>query len=240
MTRCRRFLSANLRKTLRSCSRKYLGLVNYFQKFIPNLSQKLSPMLDLLKSGSRYSWDKPQREAFEGIKREFASGRILIHYDSSMIPVICTDASNRGISAVLCDEIDGVLRPVMFRSRTLTAAERNYPILHRELLAVVFAFEKFYKYVLGKSTKLLTDHKPLIPILKAGLNLATVTTRVQRYLLRLTPFDFQVSHVRGQSNVLADFSSRFPSVGGQSLEDMVEEKQSTVINCVRDQQPTNF
>ena len=224
----------------------YLGLVNYFQKFIPNLSKKLSPMLNLLKSNTPYSWGAPQQSAFEAIKREFSSKKVLIHYNSKKVPVICCDASDLGIAAVLCHEIDtgsgyeDTLAPVMFKSRTLTPAEKNYPILHRELLAVVFAFEKFYKYVLGKHTKLFTDHKPLVPILKAGLSLATVTTRVQRYLLRLNPFDFQVFYLKGKHNALADFPSRFPTHAKQSELDELEEKNSTTINCLEDQQPIKF
>lgn len=218
----------------------FLGLINYFQKFIPHLSQKLSPVLELLKAGVQYQWTDRQQRAFEQIRDEFRSSKMLIHFESSRQPVICCGASDKGISAVFCHEIDGTLSPVMFKSRTLTPAEMNYPILQHELLAVVFGFEKFYKYVLGKFIKLLTDHKPLIPILKAGLNLATVTTRVQRYLLRLNPFDFQVFYVQGRMNALADFPSRFPRDGIRSREDEVEGESSTTVNCVVDQQKLNF
>lgn len=218
----------------------FLGLVNYFQKFIPHLSQKLSPILELLKSGVQFRWADRQQEAFLRIKDEFRAEKMLAHFDSRKEPVICCDASDKGISAVLCHEVEGTLSPVMFKSRTLTPAEKNYPILHRELLAVVFGFEKFYKYVLGKCTRLLTDHKPLLPILKSGLNLATVTTRVQRYLLRLNPYDFQVSYVQGKMNALADFPSRFPTEGLRSGEDEIEEKWSTTVNCLEEQQDLNF
>jgi RNase H-like domain found in reverse transcriptase len=96
-------------------------------------------------------------------------------------------------SMVCWDVVDGEEKPVFFCSRTLSKAEKNYPILHREALAIVFSLEKYYKYVFGLSVTVYTDHKPLISILapKRG-EPPVVATRLQRYIYRLSIFDYTV------------------------------------------------
>ena len=81
--------------------------------------------------------------AFEKCKEEIISERILEHYDPKNQIIIVCDASNERISGILCHKVKGDKKPVFFVSRTISKAEKNYPILHREALAIVFAMEKF-------------------------------------------------------------------------------------------------
>lgn len=213
----------------------FLGLVNYCAKFIHKLSDKASPLLKLLNKNAKYQWDTEQEEAFNILRSEMSEGKILAHYNShEEISVFC-DASDVGISGVLCHKYQGSHRPVFFVSRTLTSSERNYPILHRELLAIVFSLEKFYKYVYGKKITIFTDHKPLLAIVKKGTYLPMVATRVHRYLFRLMPFDVEIFYKPGKSNNLADFASRFPISADLSQEDR-EEEQRYEINLIEDNQ----
>ena len=122
----------------------FLGLISYIRKFLPQVSPKLAPLFRLLEKGVTYCWEPVHNMAFEDIKLTVASSKFLVHYDTCKELFICTDASDFGIAAVLCHLIDGDLRPIMFKSRTLIPAEKNYPILHRELLAVVYGCEEFY------------------------------------------------------------------------------------------------
>lgn len=126
--------------------------------------------------------------------------------------MICVDASDVGISAVLAhpSEIGRYLEPLWFQSRSLSSAEKKYPILHRELLAIVFACEKFYKFIYEKQVTILTDHKPLVYIFGNGLNSATIVTRIHRYLTRLSPYDLIMEYNPGKLNLMPDFASRFP------------------------------
>lgn len=219
----------------------FLGIAGHLRKFAPRFSPVLSPLFELLKKDVSYQWGVSQNESFEKVKILIEKSGFLIHYNSKKDAIICTDASDDGISAVLCHEIDGELRPIYFKSRKLLSAEKNYPILHRELLAVVYGMEEFYKYIFGKQVILFTDHKPLIPIITKGLNLATVANRVQRYLLRLSIFDIKPYYKPGKFNALADFPSRFPSsFSTPSQADEEEEKFATTINSIEDRQPLNL
>lgn len=164
----------------------FLGMVSYLRKFVAGLSELENPLLQLLKKNVPFVWGPSQQRSFDAVKSALKSTKILMHYDPQKDPILCTDASDVGISAVLCHEYEGDLRPVWCKSRTLDPAEKNYPILHRELLAVVYGCEEFYKFVFGRRIILITDHKPLIPLIKNGLTMATASTRVQRYLIRFS------------------------------------------------------
>jgi RNase H-like domain found in reverse transcriptase len=110
-------------------------------------------------------------------------GRILEHYDPKKPIVVVCDASDDGLSGILCHIVGNDEKPVFFIWCTLSSAEKNYPILHREALAIVFAMERFYKYVYGHHVTILSDHKPLEAIfgMKKG-EPPVVANRLQRYV----------------------------------------------------------
>lgn len=218
----------------------FIGLVTYLHRFVPRLSEKLNPLFELLIKNKQFIWKESQQQSFQAIKDEIAKGKFLTHFSQEKDLKLCTDACDIGIAAVLCHEDDKGLLPIVFKSRTLSDAEKKYPILHKELLAVVYAVEKFYKYIYGRKIVLYTDHQPLVSIIKAGLALPTAVTRVQRYLLRLNPYDLFPIYKPGKLNVLADFASRFPMAESQSDADRDEERRTVRVNCITDAQCVNL
>ena len=111
--------------------KSFLGLVNYYCKFVPNLSSTLSPLYRLLQKRARWQWGKEQRQ--------LTSDRVLVHYDSSMTLVLTCDASPYGLGAVLSHQFeDGQERPIAYASHTLAPAEKKYSQLEKEGLAIVF------------------------------------------------------------------------------------------------------
>ena len=219
----------------------FLGLTSYVRKFVPRLSTLINPLNKLQKSGVKFVWESEQQIAFEAVKNAILNSNFLVHFNPKSDLYICTDASDVGIAAVLCHKIEGALKPIIFKSRTLQPAETRYPILHRELLAVVYGFEQFYKFVFGSKVVLYTDHQPLVPIVKKGNSLSTASTRIQRYLIRLTPYDLIALYVPGRFNALADFPSRFPRLDTDlSSEDREEVEHALIVNAVTDGQKLNF
>lgn len=204
--------------------KSFLGMVMFYSKFWPRLNVSLAPLYKLLKKDSEWNWDNECKNAFENCKRDVCSDRILVHYDPKLPIIVTCDASNDGIAGVLSHAINGQERPVFFVSRTLTSAEKNYPILHREALAIVFAMEKFYKYVYGHHVKIVSDHKPLEGIFmsKKG-EPPIVASRLQRYILRLSIFDYELHHKKGSDIGHADFLSRLPIEGKLSEVDEAEQ-----------------
>ena len=138
------------------------------------------------------------QKELDTIKNEIANAIQLTHYEPIKSVVIETDASLKGLGAVLIQ--DG--KPVRFLSKALTPAEANYSNIERELLAVLFACEKLLTY---------TDHKPLQNILLKPISLATA--RLQRMLLRLSKYDIQVVYVGSKSVLLADTLSSLVEQG---------------------------
>ena len=104
----------------------YLGLLNFYGKFLTNLSAELEPLYQLLRKNQRWKWNTEQIRAFERSKTLLQSATVLVHYDQNEKLTVSCDASPYGVGAVLSHEMpDGSERLIAFASRTLTSAEKN-------------------------------------------------------------------------------------------------------------------
>ena len=158
--------------------KSYLGMINYYQKFLPNLSSVLAPLHRLLKSKTHWHWGKDQQQSKSFLK----FSRLLVHYDDKKELILACDASQNGLGAVLSHKMEDCSQhPISFAPQTLTKAERNFSNLEREALAVIIGQQKFHQYLYGRQFILETDHKPLEK--KATPTLATA--RFQRWALTL-------------------------------------------------------
>ena len=191
--------------------KSYLGMINYYAKYCYNLAHNLSPLYDLLKKDRQFIWGKNEKLAFEKSKRILLSSKILVHYQPNLPITVTCDASPTGISAILSHIFkDGSEKPVMFASRSLTSAERNYSQNDREGLAVVYGVTKFRKYVYGQHFTIKTDNKPLIGLFGPEKKIPEhCSSRVQRWIITLQAYDYNLVHVSGINNV-ADALSRLP------------------------------
>jgi len=185
----------------------FFGTVNFMSTFIPNLSKKTHLMRGLLKKDVHFVWTSDMQQEFETIKQVIANAVSLTHFDPNKPAVIETDASLKGLGAVLIQ--DG--RPVRFLSKSLTQTEMEYSNIERELLAVLFACEKLHVYVFGRTIYVNTDHKPLESIFQKPISLAP--PRLQRMLLRLRMYNLEVKYVGASSVLLADTLSRLVKPG---------------------------
>ena len=107
---------------------------------------------------------------------------------------------------------DGSYRPIYYASRKLSEVERRYSQFEREALAVRWACEKFYLYLYGVKFELRTDHKPLVIVLGKTSN--PPSARIERWLLYLQQFQYEITYIRGTDNV-ADVLSRLPVVSAE-------------------------
>jgi len=126
--------------------RAFLGLSGHYRRFIQDYAKVIAPLTDALKGGNTapLSWGPKEKVAFEELKRNFCARPILRLADVDKPFVLRTDASDDGLGAVLLQEHNDGIFPVAYASRKLTRAERNYAVVERECLVIVWAIAKFY------------------------------------------------------------------------------------------------
>ena len=211
--------------------RSYLGLLNYYRKYIPNLAHEIAPLTDLLKSDREFVWNASAERAFVHSKELLKSSGFLVHFDPDLPISIATDASPIGVGAVLSHVYaNGEEKPIMFASRSLTKTERNYPQIEKEALGIVFALRRFYMYVYGRKFTLITDNKPLTAIFGPYKSLpALAAERMQRWAMYLAGFDYDIRYRTSRANANADCLSRLPD---RDEEPDFQEPESVAIGHV--------
>lgn len=225
--------------------RSFLGMVNYYQHFVPNYSSMAKPLFDLLagqkqkrkgrpctKRPAPYrkltpdDWMPDHQKAFEGLKTALLTSVVLAHPDFTRPFVLCTDASLDGLGAVLSQvqKGDTVARPVAFASKSLSRAQKRYPAHRLEFLALKWSVcDKFSHWLKGHTFTVWTDNNPLTHIMtKPRLDACE-----QRWVAKLASYVFDVKYIPGPKNTVADALSRRPFVksatGRQLLQDPYSE-----------------
>ena len=183
---------------------RFVGMVNFYRRFIPNIAELAAPLNALRRKGARFEWGEAQQTSFELLKEAVMQPPVLAMPDFGQKFVLQTDASSSAIAAVLSQEIDGVRQPIAYASRTLTPCEKKSSIYELECLAVVFGINKFRRFLEHKEFLLETDNQALSWILAHPRQLG----KIGRWVVQISSLKFQVQHVRGTQNVIADTLSR--------------------------------
>ncbi|XP_062572789.1 uncharacterized protein LOC134234761 [Saccostrea cucullata] len=186
--------------------RSFLGLVNFYRKFISNFAHIALPLTDLIRkfSPSKLQWTEAQELAFQNLKASIIQSPILKLPGLSKVFIVQTDASDRGIGAVLLQEEGEFKLPVAYASRKLKPSEEHYSTIEKECLGIIWSVQKFHRYLYGKEFILETDHHPLVYLNKTKL----VNSRLRRWASSLQPYRFRIRAIRGKDNVGADYLSR--------------------------------
>ena len=149
--------------------KSFLGLINYYHSFLPNLAQFLEPLYWLLRSGNVWKWTEEQEDSFNKAKEMLQTPPLLTHFDATKKLILATDAGPFGLGAILAHQLDdGTEQPIAYASRTLNVAERNYSQTEKEALAVIFGIGKFHYYLYGHHFTAITDHRPLLGLFNKG------------------------------------------------------------------------
>ena len=162
---------------------QFMGIIQYMSPFIPKLSSHTDPLRKLLHIEAAWKWTESHEKAFQAIKDLVHQEMTLSYYDPKKATILEVDSSMTDIGAALIQ--DG--RPIAFASKSMTDTESRYAKIERELLAVVFALERFHTYIYGKPVLVQSDHKPLENI--QYKNLSKAPPRLQRMLLRIQPYN---------------------------------------------------
>lgn len=199
------------RPTCRAEMQSFMGLVNHYRQFVPDMSTIASPLTDLLKNKA-WDWSPACEEAFLRVRSLLSSRTgVLVHYDPQKPVILAVDASPVGLGAVISHITDKGEQPIAYGSRTLTQAERNYAQIEREGLAVMFGLKKFHQMLFGRRFTIVTDNKPLSYIFgpKRGIPLLAAA-RVQRWAIQLAAYSYDIQVRSSKQNLIADYLSRQP------------------------------
>ena len=205
----------------------FLGLANYLRKFVEGFSKIAAPLHWLCKKEVPFTWSKACQSVFEALKKAIASTPVLKHANPDEPFWIETDASNFALGCVLSQKnADGNLQPCAYYSRALNAAERNYCIYDKELLAIKVAFDEWRHYLEGSLHKITvySDHKGL----ESLANAKVMHQRHARWSLTFKRFDFVIKYRPGGENGQADALSRRPDYQ-PSEEELMEISQQNIL-----------
>ena len=190
--------------------RTFLGLVNFYHRFIPKYAAILMPLNSLLKTTATNSralqWTPLATTAFRNIKDALADATLLVHPKPNAPLNVMTDASDVAIGAVLQQFLDNKWCPLSYFSRKLSPTEQRYSTFDRELLAVYCAIRHFRHFLEAREFHVLTDHKPLTHSLQSKPD--RHSPRQVRHLDFISQFTCDIRHVSGEGNPVADALSR--------------------------------
>ena len=194
----------------------FLGMINYYRRFIPKAAQHLYPLFDLLKGKPKsLDWTPACQASFEAVKAALAATTLLHHPRTGANLSVTTDASNYAIGAVLEQRGPAGWEPLAFYSAKLQENQRMWPPYDRELLAIFKATRHFRPMLDGRAFTVYTDHQSLVPSI--GKKTDPLTARQTYQLSCIAEFTTDIRYIEGKANVVADALSRPPQT---TLEDL--------------------
>nr|GEY25600.1 reverse transcriptase domain-containing protein [Tanacetum cinerariifolium] len=184
--------------------RSFLGHTGFYQRFIQDFSKISRPMTHLLEKNTPFVFSKDCIQAFQTLKKKLTEAPILIAPNWDLPFELMCDASDFAIGAVLGQRHEKHFKPIHYASKTMNHTETNYTTTEKEMLAVVYAFKKFWSYLIMNKSIVHTDHSTL----KYLFVKKDAKARLLRWVLLLQEFDFKVLDTKGAENLAADHLSR--------------------------------
>nr|GEU98347.1 reverse transcriptase domain-containing protein [Tanacetum cinerariifolium] len=178
----------------------FLGHVSFYRRFIKDFSKVARRMTHLLEKDTPFLFSKEYVESFQTLKRKLTEAPILIAPDWDMPFQLMCDACDFAIGAVLGQRQEKHFRPIYHASKTMTEAESNYTITEKEILAVVYALEKFWSYLIKNKSIVYTNHSALKYLFAKKDSKA----RLLCWVLLLQEFTFKVIDTKGAENLTVD------------------------------------
>lgn len=214
---------------------RFVGMVTYLGRFIKNLSANLTNLRKLISEEIPWKWTNLEENEFNHVKSLISDLKTLKYYDMNEPITIECDASSTGLGVAVFQrgEVIG------YASRTLTATEKNYAQIEKELLAIVFACIRFDQLIVGNpKATVKTDHKPLLTVFQKPLLAAP--RRLQHMLLNLQRYKLTIEFVTGKNNVVADALSRASSTIMDLQDEYKKENILKLFKTIQEVKLSNF
>ncbi|BAB02630.1 retroelement pol polyprotein-like [Arabidopsis thaliana] len=205
--------------------RSFLGHAGFYRRFIKDFSKIVRPLTRLLCKETEFEFDEDCLKSFQTIKDALVSAPVVRAPNWDYPFEIMCDASDYVVGAVLGQKIDKKLHVIYYASRTLDDAQGRYATTEKELLAVVFAFEKFRSYLVGSKVTVYTDHAALRHLYAKK----DTKPRLLRWILLLQEFDMEIVDKKGIENGAADHLLRMRIEEPLPIDDSMPEEQLMVV-----------
>ncbi|GBM82950.1 Transposon Ty3-G Gag-Pol polyprotein [Araneus ventricosus] len=170
--------------------RSFLGICNYYCRFVRNFSAIARPLRKLTGARSNSNWTEECEKSCNSLKQALITSPVLTYPRTDKEFVLDTDASNEGIGTVISQKIGNEECVIAYFSKSLSKPERNYYVTRKELLAIVKSIEHFHHYFYGRKFLLRTDHASL----RWLLNFREPESQIARWIRRLQEYDFEIQH----------------------------------------------
>ena len=192
--------------------RAFLGLINYYRKFIPNISTELSPLYSLLQRANQWSWGPREEQCFHKAKTLLMLPTLLVHFDPNKQLILSCNASSIGVGAVLAHQNEKWIESTyLLCLKNPVPTEKIYSQLDKEALSIIFGVTKFQQYLFRKHFTLFTDHKPLIYLFHPHRSVPQMASaRIQHWYLLLGAYSYDICYTPGKDHGNADSLSRLP------------------------------
>ncbi|GJT46310.1 reverse transcriptase domain-containing protein [Tanacetum coccineum] len=194
--------------------RSFLGHAGFYRRFIQDFSKIARPMTHLLEKETPFFFSEECIDSFNTLKRKLTEAPILIAPDWDLPFELMCDASDFAIGAVLGQRKNKHFQPIHYASKTMNEAQTHYTTTEKELLAVVYAFEKFRSYLVMSKSIVYTDHSAI----KYLFAKKDAKARLMRWILLLQEFDIEIRDKKGAENLAADHLSRLENPHQDKLE----------------------
>jgi len=185
--------------------RSFIGMTGFYRSYIDSFAKTCEPLYKLTRLEEKFKWENGEVKAFEMLKTALSNAPILSHPNFDHPFIIETDASLKGLGAVLIQRYGGKTHVIQYISRTLQPAERKWHIRELEALGILWACEIFRVYVSQTQFVVETDHESLQWLMKLEK-----PARLVRWAIRLSEYTFEIRPKSGKLNVTADALSRLP------------------------------
>ena len=206
--------------------RSFVGLCNYYRKFVKNFTNIAKPLTELTKHNTPFEWTEKCQQAFEKLKDALCSPPILAYPDLTKPFILTTDASGSAIGYILGQlDSEGKERVCAYNGRSLSESEKKWPISEKECLAVLEGIKTYHVYLANSRFKVYTDHQAL----KWLSNIKQSTGRLARWAVLLQGYDYEICFRRGKLNSNADCLSRRDYPNNQSAPNEPEESLPSVL-----------
>ena len=188
--------------------RSFLGHAGFYRIFIKEFLKISRPLYRLLEKDAKFDFNESCRSAFEEIKSRLVSTPIMLTPDWNNEFEIMCDASDYAMGAVLGQRTEKIFKAIYYANKTFNEAQENYSTTEKEMLAMMFAGEKFRPYILGSHVVIHTDHA----VIKYLMAKKDAKPRLIRWVLLLQEFDLEIKDEKGSDNVIADHLSRLKRI----------------------------